>query len=86
MPSGGTLRIKTWLTDGNFQVEITDTGYGIAEKDIPKIFEPFFSTKKGSGVGLGLWVSYEIVTAHNGRIDVKSREGKGTAISISLPV
>ncbi len=86
MPSGGTLTVKTWVANGNFQVEVSDTGCGIAEKDIPNIFEPFFSTKKGSGVGLGLWVSYNIVTSHNGRIDVKSREEKGTTLSISLPI
>ncbi|MGR3310160.1 MAG: GAF domain-containing sensor histidine kinase [Candidatus Brocadiales bacterium] len=86
MPDGGTLKIKTWVADENFQVEVADTGCGIAEKDIPNIFEPFFSTKKGSGTGLGLWVSYGIVTAHNGRIDVKSHEGQGTTLSISLPI
>lgn len=86
MPSGGTLTVKTWVANGNFQVEVSDTGCGIAEKDIPNIFEPFFSTKKGSGTGLGLWVSYNIITAHNGRIDVKSQEEKGTTISICLPI
>lgn len=86
MPDGGTLRIKTCVTGENFQVEVADTGCGIAEKDIPNIFEPFFSTKKGTGAGLGLWVSYNIVTAHNGRIAVKNQEGKGTTLSISLPI
>ncbi len=86
IPDSGTVKIKTWVACENFQVEVTDTGCGITEKDIPNIFEPFFSTKKGSGVGLGLWDSYDIITAHNGRIDVSSQEGQGTTLSISLPI
>jgi PAS domain S-box-containing protein len=86
MPSGGSIRIKTWASDGNFQVEVTDTGCGIAEEDLPNIFEPFFSTKKGAGTGLGLWVSYNIITAHNGSIGVISQQGKETTLSISLPI
>lgn len=69
------------------KIEISDNGIGIAAEDIPHIFEPFFSTKQNSrGQGLGLAIVHGIIQSHKGRIDVKSEPGKGTTISISLPV
>jgi len=67
--------------------EISDNGVGIPEDDIPHIFEPFFSTKHDtSGIGLGLAIVHGIVKSHNGKIDVRSGLGKGTTISITLPI
>jgi len=67
--------------------EIRDNGSGIAEEDIPHIFEPFFSTKENaSGIGLGLAIVHGIVQSHKGRVEVKSSPGKGTSISITLPL
>ena len=67
--------------------EISDNGIGIPEDDIPHIFEPFFSTKHDtSGIGLGLAIVHGIVKSHNGKIEVRSALGKGTTISISLPI
>ena len=67
--------------------DITDNGIGIPEDDIPQIFQPFFSTKHDtSGIGLGLAIVHGIVKSHNGRIDVKSELGRGTTISITLPL
>jgi signal transduction histidine kinase len=66
-------------------VGISDNGCGIDEKNLKKIFEPFFSTKN-SGTGLGLSVSYGIVKNHNGDIRVSSTPGKGTTFTIELPV
>lgn len=86
MPGGGTLRVKTGVTKDWVTIDFSDTGWGIPEKDLGKIFEPFFSTKGGAGTGLGLWVSYNIIRAHKGTIEVKSREGEGTTISIQLPI
>ncbi|MFN3466982.1 MAG: two-component system sensor histidine kinase NtrB, partial [Candidatus Brocadiales bacterium] len=86
MPEGGDLKIKTGIKDEWVSIDFSDTGYGIPEKDLGKVFEPFFSTKGGSGTGLGLWVSYNIVKAHKGTIEVKSKEGKGTTVSIRLPI
>ena len=71
----------------HIRIEITDNGVGIAEEDIPHIFEPFFSTKeKESGIGLGLAIVHGIVQNHKGRTAVKSIRGKETTISITLPV
>jgi two-component system, NtrC family, sensor kinase len=69
------------------KLDITDNGVGIPEDDIPQIFQPFFSTKHDtSGIGLGLAIVHGIVKSHNGRIDVKSELGRGTTISITLPL
>ena len=86
MPGGGTLKIKTGIKNEWVRMDFSDTGCGIPEKDLGKIFEPFFSTKGGAGTGLGLWVSYNIIKAHKGTIEVKSKEGKGTTVSIQLPI
>ena len=68
-------------------VQIRDTGTGVAEEHVPHLFEPFFSTKGlGKGTGLGLWVSFGIVQSHGGTIKVRSRLGRGTTFSITLPI
>ncbi len=86
MPTGGILTFRIFAHSNRVQVEVEDTGSGIASEDIAKIFEPFFTTKKiGEGTGLGLSVCYGIVTEHGGRLTVRSSIGKGTAFTISLP-
>jgi two-component system, NtrC family, sensor kinase len=73
--------------DGNLVLEISDNGVGIAEEDLPHIFEPFFSTKQSaSGIGLGLAIVHGIIQSHKGRIEVRSARGKGTVLSIILPL
>jgi two-component system, NtrC family, sensor kinase len=68
-------------------VSFTDTGVGIPQENLPKLFEPFFSTKKkGKGVGLGLSVAYGIIQEHGGSIQVQSKEGRGTTFTIELPL
>jgi two-component system NtrC family sensor kinase len=83
------IRIATTLRphDGHDMLEITvaDTGVGIAEKDLGKIFEPFFSTKGHKGTGLGLAVVWGIVSEHGGVIKVRSTVGQGTTFTIHLP-
>jgi PAS domain S-box-containing protein len=92
MPEGGKLTVSTGRgtndqgRDAIF-VEFTDTGIGIPEKDLEKIFDPFYTTKEaGKGTGLGLAVSYNIVKRFKGDIKVKSEEGKGTTFTVILPV
>jgi PAS domain S-box-containing protein len=66
-------------------IQLSDTGVGIQEDDLARIFEPFFSTGK-KGTGLGLWVTQDIVRQHGGRIEVSSERGKGTVFTIILQV
>ena len=83
----GVIRIKTSRKDTDLLITVSDTGDGIAEENLTKIFDPFFTTKDvGSGTGLGLSLSYEIIRNHNGEISVKSELGKGSEFTIKLPV
>ncbi len=84
-PGGGTLRVATWREDGRIKLEVRDTGGGIPADVRERIFEPFFTTKS-DGTGLGLSVSYGIVTAHGGTIEVVESSSCGTAFHVSLPV
>lgn len=89
MPDGGTLTIGTVFDQDKKTVEIAfaDTGVGIPEENLDKIFEPFFSTKKvGEGTGLGLSVSYGLIKSHGGEIKVVSELKKGTTFTVILPV
>jgi two-component system NtrC family sensor kinase len=84
----GEVLLKTKnLNEDSIRIEITDNGKGIASEDIPHIFEPFFSTKQNSsGHGLGLAIVHGIIQNHKGKIDVQSEQGKGTTISITIPL
>lgn len=84
----GEVVIQTLNPDEeHIRIEFTDNGVGIAEEDLPYVFEPFFSTKeKASGIGLGLSIVHGIVQNHKGKIDVKSERGKETTISITFPL
>jgi signal transduction histidine kinase len=87
MPDGGTLTISMETAGREVLVRITDTGQGISENDIDKIFDPFYTTSPvGQGTGLGLSICYSIVKQHNGSIDVESRNGKGSTFTVGLPV
>jgi PAS domain S-box-containing protein len=75
------------LNDVVIRIEIEDTGIGISEENLKKIFDPFFTTKDvGKGTGLGLSVSRNIIVMHKGLIEIKSKEGKGTAAIITLKI
>lgn len=86
MPEGGELFIGSRLKDGMIEVRITDTGCGVSAESQLRVFEPFFTTKDiGSGTGLGLSVSYGIIRQHHGLIELSSKPGQGTTVTINIP-
>lgn len=84
---GGTLTLETHKRpeEHRFEIVISDTGKGISKEDLPKIFQPYFSTKE-KGSGLGLAIAHRIVSDHKGKIEVESIKGKGTSFVINLPL
>jgi len=89
MPGGGKLEIaaESGQPEGFVTISVKDTGSGISEKDLPHIFEPFYTTKKnGYGVGLGLSTVYGIMERHRGGVEVKSRPGGGAVFMLRLPL
>jgi PAS domain S-box-containing protein len=87
MPKGGTLTLGATVSDGNeITLTVADNGIGIDADVLPKIFQPFFTSKKRRGLGLGLPICDRIVKAHGGKIEVKSSLGHGTAFEINLPL
>lgn len=90
MPEGGKVSVESAAcqVEGRpcLVVSIADTGSGISEEHLKRIFDPFFSTKpKGQGTGLGLSVSYNIIRGHGGQIEVESRVDRGTVFRVRLP-
>jgi two-component system, NtrC family, sensor histidine kinase PilS len=84
MPRGGRLRVATEVADGAYNITFADSGRGMSDSDQRRLFQPF-RTNFPTGTGLGMAISYRIVQEHGGRIDVRSREGSGTMITVSLP-
>jgi signal transduction histidine kinase len=85
MPGGGRIAIETYATDDKVHIRFADTGVGIREEDLERIFEPYFTTKEDRGTGLGLAICQRIITQHGGRISVSSRLGEGTVMILHLP-
>jgi PAS domain S-box-containing protein len=85
MTKGGALQLQTGETPDSVWVSVADTGGGIPEEQISRIFEPFYTTKK-KGTGLGLMIVQRIVRAHEGRIELESHVGRGTTFRIWLPL
>ncbi|MEK7406230.1 MAG: ATP-binding protein [Acidobacteriota bacterium] len=87
MEEGGVLTIRTRHQGARAGVEIADTGRGIPPEHLPRIFDPFFTSKAGrKGTGLGLSVTYGIVREHGGDIEVESRPGEGTSFRLRFPL
>jgi two-component system NtrC family sensor kinase len=87
MPTGGSLTVSTSDDADLVKIKITDTGMGIPEENLSKIFDSFFTTKdEVKGVGLGLSVCYGFIKDHGGDITVQSQVGSGTTFTITLPV
>src|SRR5215203_1363166 len=94
MPSGGIIDVRAenvvlrgdheHLSGAHVRISISDYGSGISADILPRIFDPYFTTKP-SGSGLGLATAYAIVTKHGGRLSVESRPGDGTVFTIELP-
>jgi signal transduction histidine kinase len=90
-PEDGSVKISANSQDGFVQVDVTDTGLGIPDEDIPRIFERFYRVDKArsrelGGTGLGLSIVKHIVSAHNGQVWVSSQLGKGSTFSFTIPV
>jgi signal transduction histidine kinase len=85
MPNGGTLTISAGTDDTMVALAIRDTGCGIPQDNMSKLFEPLFTTKS-KGIGLGLALSKTLAEANGGAIDVKSEEGAGSVFTLRLPL
>jgi signal transduction histidine kinase len=86
MPAGGKLRVTTTRDLDSVVIELSDSGEGISYDAIDMIFDPLFSTKQGRGAGLGLTIVKQIISEHNGSVDVRSEPGRGTTFRIRLPL
>ena len=83
----GEIIIETCRDDTNVIIKISDTGKGMSAEIKRKIFDPFFTTKDvGEGTGLGLWICMSIIQKHHGKLEVESKEGKGSTFKITLPI
>lgn len=85
MPSGGDFTVATTTENHKVQIVIQDTGAGVSKENLPKLFDPFFSTKS-TGLGLGLAMTKRVVEEHGGKVDFLSTEGKGSTMTITLPL
>ena len=83
----GTITVRTGVRDDHVWIEIEDTGCGMPPEVQARIFEPFYTTKEpGKGTGLGLHLTYSIVSAHGGTIQVASTPGEGSTFHLELPI
>ena len=85
MPEGGLLKVRSAMKEHLVTITFKDDGIGIAEKDLPYVFDAYY-TNKNSGVGLGLMNVYNIIKAHNGRVYIESKLGKGTTVTVIVPI
>ena len=88
---GGRIELSATYGDGFVSASVQDNGIGIPKEDVPHVFERFYRVDKArsresGGTGLGLSIAQEIVARHDGRLSLKSRQGKGTTITVELPV
>ena len=86
MPDGGRISFHTVKKEETIFISISDTGEGMSEDVQKQIFDPFFTTRRPKGTGLGMSVAYGIITRHGGNIDVESAVGKGSTLTIRLPI
>ena len=85
----GTITISSYVNDDfkTVSIEFKDSGVGIKEEDLKKVFDPFYTTKPvGEGTGLGMSIAYKVISSHNGWADVSSELGVGTTFRLVLPI
>ena len=86
MPVGGTLSLRARAVDGFVELVVADSGQGIEAEILDHVFDPLFTTKpRGRGTGLGLGIVRDVVGAHGGTLDFRSRPGEGTTVTMRLP-
>jgi two-component system, NtrC family, sensor kinase len=85
MPQGGSLTLEAKVSRGNMIVTVADTGEGVPQETLSRIFEPYFTTKT-KGAGLGLTIARRIVEAHQGTLTVDTTSGQGTRFRIAVPM
>jgi two-component system sporulation sensor kinase B len=85
MPEGGTLTVKSRKVNGKLEVALTDTGIGMSEEVLSKLGSPLFTTK-AKGMGFGLSICRRIVETHGGKISLESKIGKGTKVTVTIPI
>jgi two-component system phosphate regulon sensor histidine kinase PhoR len=86
---GGSVTITSTFDDRNVKIEVTDTGIGIPQDNLPRVFERFFKADKSRtnrGSGLGLAIAKHTIEAHGGKIWIQSQEGKGSTFSFTIPL
>jgi signal transduction histidine kinase len=85
MKNGGIINVNAFHEDSKIVIEVSDSGEGIDENNLDKIYDPFYTTKQpGEGTGLGLWIVYETVQHYNGEISVESKRGTGSTFSVKF--
>jgi signal transduction histidine kinase len=89
-PPGGRVTVKAWLEEAEIRLEVSDTGIGIPEEALPRIFTEFYRARNAKameedGTGLGLVIAREAVERHGGQIMVRSAVGRGSTFAVSLP-
>jgi signal transduction histidine kinase len=85
MKPGGVLRIRSRVDDDNLYLLVGDTGSGIRKEEMPRMFEPYHTTKQG-GHGLGLMIVHRILRDHGGQVGIDSKEGLGTVVTLQFPL
>lgn len=85
MPNGGKIRVEIAADSGFYKLDFSDTGIGIPKEQVHRIFEPFFTSQKRRGLGLGTSIARSIIEEHGGSISLSSEVGKGTTVTVSLP-
>jgi two-component system phosphate regulon sensor histidine kinase PhoR len=89
-PAGGSVAVRAWSENDQIKIEVSDTGIGIPEEALPRIFNEFYRAKNAKamemeGTGLGLAIAKDVIEQHGGRISVESAEAKGSTFYVTLP-